>query len=262
MLHRITQIVKQYWMPHNYTYDAFGETKGRSGGTENNYLFAGEQFDRDLGDYYLRQRYYNDDLGRFIRRDDYEGKLTESLTLHEYFYTNNNPVNHVDPTGWFSIAEMNAVNSIRGTLTEIHSNMLSDFLNSVPQARYISDVFELARNAQTLLTVAPMLVGAIWTSTSKLSAVQNASKHWKSHRGDFPDMKNSKTFVEFAQKFIDHPPSTALKKVRSNGGIIIYDPVSDLFAVSISSGAPRTIYKPDPSIHGLPTNLDYYDAQK
>ncbi len=38
-------------MPHNYTYDAFGKEKGRSGGTVNNYLFAGEQFDREWRDF-------------------------------------------------------------------------------------------------------------------------------------------------------------------------------------------------------------------
>ena len=54
-----------------YTYDAFGNLIGVSGATANNYRFAGEQFDPNLGDYYLRQRYYNPGVGRFTRRDTY-----------------------------------------------------------------------------------------------------------------------------------------------------------------------------------------------
>ena len=86
-------------MHHTYTYDAFGEEKGRSGSTENNYLFAGEQFDEELEEYYLRQRYYDVESGRFIRRDVYEGKQGEPLTLHKYMYAHANPVNLTDPSG-------------------------------------------------------------------------------------------------------------------------------------------------------------------
>jgi hypothetical protein len=28
-----------------------------------------------------------------------------------------------------------------------------------------------------------------------------------------------------------------------------------------ASGAPRTFFKPDPAVHGYPTNLDYFNAQ-
>jgi RHS repeat-associated protein len=78
----------------------------------NKYLFAGEQFDANLGDYYLRQRYYNTQAGTFTRRDTYEGKLDEPLTLHKYAYTHNNPVNATDPTGLFPTLQEFAVASV------------------------------------------------------------------------------------------------------------------------------------------------------
>ena len=81
------------------SYDAFGEKIGGTGSTSNKYLFAGEQFDEGLGDYYLRARYYDTETGRFARRDTYEGRLLDPLTLHKYFYTNNNPINAIDPSG-------------------------------------------------------------------------------------------------------------------------------------------------------------------
>jgi RHS repeat-associated protein len=85
-----------------YAYDAFGNSIASAGGTANNYLFAGEQFDPSLGDYYLRQRYYDTDTGRFTRRDTYEGRLGNPLTLHKYIYAHANPVNLIDPTGFAS----------------------------------------------------------------------------------------------------------------------------------------------------------------
>ena len=38
------------------------------------YLYRGEQFDPDLGLYYLRARYYNPLTGRFMSRDPEDGE--------------------------------------------------------------------------------------------------------------------------------------------------------------------------------------------
>ena len=97
-----------------YTYEAFGATERQTGGTENSYLFAGEQLDQTLGNYYLRQRYYNTESGRFARADSYEGKYNEPLTLHKYIYGNDNPVAFVDPSGYSSIQEGNDVHNAIG----------------------------------------------------------------------------------------------------------------------------------------------------
>ena len=42
-----------------YNYDAFGNKLNSTGSTPNEFLYRGEQFDSDLGLYYLRARYYN-----------------------------------------------------------------------------------------------------------------------------------------------------------------------------------------------------------
>jgi len=52
-----------------YEYDAFGNKWTVSGTTPNNYLYRSEQFDPDLGLYYLSARYYNPNIGRFISED-------------------------------------------------------------------------------------------------------------------------------------------------------------------------------------------------
>jgi len=87
-----------------YEYDASGNQIYRSGTTPNNYLYRGEQFDPDLGLYYLRARYYNPATGRFTSRDPEDGYIGVPATLHKYLYANGDPVNLKDPTGQEAIA--------------------------------------------------------------------------------------------------------------------------------------------------------------
>jgi RHS repeat-associated protein len=89
-----------------YTYDAFGTIIERTGTTENSYLYAGEQFDSDLGFYYNRARYLNVETGRFISFDTYEGNNQDPISLHKYLYANADGVNKIDPSGNYSIGEL------------------------------------------------------------------------------------------------------------------------------------------------------------
>jgi len=82
-----------------YEYDAFGNSFTLSGTTPNNYLYRGEQYDPDLGLYYLRARYYNPQTGRFMSRDPEDGKPRNPATLHKYLYANGDPINRIDPRG-------------------------------------------------------------------------------------------------------------------------------------------------------------------
>jgi RHS repeat-associated protein len=67
--------------------------------TPNHYLYAGEQFDADLGLYYNRARYYNPQTGRFWTMDSYEGMQDEPPSLHKYAYCHADGVNGTDPSG-------------------------------------------------------------------------------------------------------------------------------------------------------------------
>jgi RHS repeat-associated protein len=83
----------------SYEYDAFGNSFTVSGTTPNEFMYRGEQYDSDLGLYYLRARYYNPLTGRFMSRDPEDGKLTDPKSLHKYLYANGDPVNRIDPLG-------------------------------------------------------------------------------------------------------------------------------------------------------------------
>jgi RHS repeat-associated protein len=82
-----------------FEYDAFGNAITHTGTTPNNYLYRGEQFDPDLGLYYLRARYYNPQTGRFMSRDPEDGCPSLPVTQHKYLYASGDPVDGLDPSG-------------------------------------------------------------------------------------------------------------------------------------------------------------------
>jgi RHS repeat-associated protein len=82
-----------------YDFDAFGNLISATGTTANDHLYSGERFDSDLGVYYLRERYYNPQRGRFLTSDSFEGFVDKPRTLHRYAYVGNDPVNFIDPSG-------------------------------------------------------------------------------------------------------------------------------------------------------------------
>ena len=79
---------------NRYQYDAFGVITDRQEGFDNRILYTGQQYDPITEQYYLRARYYNPTVGRFLQEDVYRG---DGLNL--YAYCENNPVIYCDPTG-------------------------------------------------------------------------------------------------------------------------------------------------------------------
>lgn len=100
----------------SYSYDAFGNLLSSAGTTVNSFLYTGEQRDDAAGLYYLRARYYNPALGRFLTSDRHEGRLEEPSSLHKYTYVQNNPVNMTDPLGLYGAEEGTAAHQSLGAL--------------------------------------------------------------------------------------------------------------------------------------------------
>jgi RHS repeat-associated protein len=82
----------------NYAYDPFGVPQV-GGDVYNPYQFTGEAWDAEVGLLYLRARYYQPEVGRFITKDPWAGDVWRPGTLNRYVYATNNAVNLVDPTG-------------------------------------------------------------------------------------------------------------------------------------------------------------------
>jgi RHS repeat-associated protein len=85
-----------------YGYDSWGNTVTATGSTPNVYLYRGEQYDPDLGLYYLHARWYNPATGRFLTIDVGARELESPATLHRYLSFRGDPVNMADPGGHFA----------------------------------------------------------------------------------------------------------------------------------------------------------------
>jgi RHS repeat-associated protein len=83
----------------SYTYGAFGDLRLMKGSSDNAFQFTGEQTDDETGLIYLRARYYDPSVGRFITPDPLPGQEAWPQSLNRYVYVENNPQNWVDPSG-------------------------------------------------------------------------------------------------------------------------------------------------------------------
>ncbi|MGB7160273.1 MAG: RHS repeat-associated core domain-containing protein [Tepidisphaeraceae bacterium] len=121
-----------------YAFDAFGLGLAHNPGTTGtDFLFAGEQLDSGLGQYYLRARYYDQSVGRFSSFDDFEANASEPTHLHKYLYAGSNPVGAIDPSGYdFSALSAQAATSIQNIIASTYLIAATAFLAT---ARGVAD---------------------------------------------------------------------------------------------------------------------------
>ena len=98
-----------------YQYTDFGETMIQGyDQAKNEICYAGGIYDQSTGLYYLNARYYNPEDGRFLTEDTYHGENDKPDTQHLYVYCANNPVNYVDPSGYYAVALYTLVKIVAG----------------------------------------------------------------------------------------------------------------------------------------------------
>ena len=83
-----------------YTYGAYGELLGGNR-TLTRFLYNGRLgvSTDDNGLYYMRQRYYNPEIKRFVNQDVIRGSIANSQSLNRYSYVQGNPISYTDPFG-------------------------------------------------------------------------------------------------------------------------------------------------------------------
>jgi RHS repeat-associated protein len=91
-----------------YHFDAYGNLLNFGPGTNNpnatpatSYLYSGEAFDFNIGQQYLRARWYDSKTGRFNSLDPFAGNSSDPQSFHKYAYVHGDPIQGVDPTGMF-----------------------------------------------------------------------------------------------------------------------------------------------------------------
>ena len=77
------------------------------------------------GLYYMRSRYYNPEIKRFINMDVVRGSLNDARTMNRFAYANGNPVSLIDPFG--TSAQKAKYYENMGGLTEVMSAIMIQF---------------------------------------------------------------------------------------------------------------------------------------
>ncbi|MEO3943964.1 RHS repeat-associated core domain-containing protein [Gorillibacterium sp. CAU 1737] len=101
----VQTITKEGEVQNRYDYDIFGNPTLSIESHTEAIRYAGEYYDVESGLYYLRARYYNPYIGRFITKDSYWGEDNNPLSLNLYTYSHNDPIRFIDPTGHRAMEE-------------------------------------------------------------------------------------------------------------------------------------------------------------
>lgn len=87
----------------SFRFTAFGVLEQGLASPLNSVLFGGHRLDPETGLIYMRARYFDPAVGRFITLDPAFGSRILPISQHEYQYGHNDPVNNLDPTGKFAV---------------------------------------------------------------------------------------------------------------------------------------------------------------
>lgn len=90
-------------------YDVFGKCLSSS---NLSVQYNGEQVDNETGLIFLRTRYYDPEIGRFISPDQAPPNLRNPQSLNRYAYVNNNPLNFIDPMGTVPEPKKNTIEPV------------------------------------------------------------------------------------------------------------------------------------------------------
>jgi len=84
-----------------FQYGQYGEMVRRTGTSNTVFLYNGRDgvMSDSNGLYYMRARYYDPKMKRFINQDVLRGNIGNGQSLNRYAYVNGNPVSYVDPLG-------------------------------------------------------------------------------------------------------------------------------------------------------------------
>ncbi len=116
---------------NKYSYDEFGKVLNQVAAVPQPFKYVGQYgvMHESNGFYYMRARYYDPKVGRFISEDP----IGLAGGINQFVYVGNKPVNRIDPMGLFEIEVSDpwgrSGSTYGGTITVIGNNGISVIVN-------------------------------------------------------------------------------------------------------------------------------------
>lgn len=120
-----TDIGSSVKQTYNFTYDAWGNVSSVSGslagtlGVKNPLRYRGYVYDNETGFYYLKSRYYDPEIGRFLNADEYPSTGQGVLGNNMFAYCKNNPLTRYSKK-WLADNELRVQIKVAGTKRGVH----------------------------------------------------------------------------------------------------------------------------------------------
>jgi RHS repeat-associated protein len=148
-------------------YDGFGDVVSGDDGSSlgGDFRFQGQWLEGESGLYYMRARDYDAQTGLFLSRDPVDAQQQSVEGFNPYQFAFGNPLVYSDPTGLFSLSEINAADVIDRILEGIKTQAVGQVKN------YLTD------KAKGLVTdIAVKLLQELIPSFPGLSAIVDFGK--------------------------------------------------------------------------------------
>jgi RHS repeat-associated protein len=112
-------------------YDGFGNVESGDDGSSlgGDFRFQGQWLEGESGLYYMRARDYDSQTGLFLSRDAVDVQEQGVEAFNPYQFAFNNPLVFSDPTGLFSITEINATLELDQILSTIEARTKQEILS-------------------------------------------------------------------------------------------------------------------------------------
>jgi len=239
-----------------YDYDVFGVIRSAAGSSMNHYTFTGEESDAS-GLMYLRARYYAPADGRFLSEDPFAADAQDTQTINRYVYVKNNPTNYVDPSGQWGIVVRALFWGVSKLPPRVQVSLLTVFLPGLAGVAVHPEPALKIPVAGEAAFDSSYLVPKGFVSGPKLI------EHTYDHGTDF----GVKQFVDYnnaSKEMFAKPLGDILQKVRANGDVVRFDPLTNAFGVMRADGVTRTFFKPSIDFlraNGFSSYIDYFNAQ-
>jgi RHS repeat-associated protein len=176
-------------------YDGFGKTRLTNGpapalpsGTGGDFRFHGAWWESATDLYHMRAREYDQRMGRFMSRDPAEGSFAEPESLNPYVFAYGNPLIYADPSGEFTVIEINLTTFLQFTLQTMRAGAISqakgfaygalaDMFTGLmlQQMRYLIPGFDMSKLSQ-FLAANPLGTGSVFDQAVRFAICQTLGK--------------------------------------------------------------------------------------